>query len=334
MLNYKQILTYFSQIAYNHPQINSFGFGDITQITNDVETKKEPRYTRMYVVPGQVTLNQNHIHFNFAIIILDRVNEDQSNLSDVLSDTMETCKDIWTIFWQSYTEQQGFFSNFIIGDWSPEIHPFTERFETILAGNTLNISMSMPFDYNTCVIPIEFGYGFPQDQSFESYRVIIRDFQRFADLHYQIRSWGFGDHTQITNDVITKEEPLYPRMYITPQVTRFDPNHMHISYQVFMVDKLKTDNSNQAEILSDTLEIIKDLFTKMYLSEYEADWDATVDPYLEQWETSLCGWVLNVSITQKFDFNRCVLPELPFTSYTWEEMMVLWKDAGIDWDKV
>jgi hypothetical protein len=89
-INYKQILTYFSSIAYHNPQIKSFGFGDITQCTNDIVTKQEPQYQRMYVVPGQVTLNQNHIHYNFDVIIMDRVEDDLSNLEEIMSDTMET----------------------------------------------------------------------------------------------------------------------------------------------------------------------------------------------------------------------------------------------------
>jgi hypothetical protein len=333
-INYKQILTDLSSIAYHHPQISSFGFGDITQCTNDVTTKEEPKYSRMYIVPGQVTLNQNHIHYNFSIIVMDKVTTDLSNLSDVLSDTLETLKDIWTIFWQSYTAQQGDFSWTLVGDESPDIVPFTERFETVLAGWTMNLSLSHAFDYNTCVVPIEFGYGFPQDQSFESYRTIIQDFKRFAELHYQVNSFGFGDITQLTNDILTKEEPEYIRMYVVPDLVRVHTGHVHHTWKVIVCDKLNTDLKNQADIMNDTLEVIKDLFTKMYLSEYEADWDASVSPFLEEFETTLCGWTLFVSATQKFDYNRCVLPELPFTSYTWSELQELWKDAGIAWNKV
>jgi hypothetical protein len=67
MTNYYQILQDFKGIAYHHPQINSFGVGDITQITMDIETKQEPRYTKMYVVPGQTVLNQNVLTYHHAM---------------------------------------------------------------------------------------------------------------------------------------------------------------------------------------------------------------------------------------------------------------------------
>jgi hypothetical protein len=334
MLNYKQIVTELSSIAYHHPQIMSFGIGDLDQATMDVDSKTAPRYSRMYCIPGDTIFNQNHIHFNFSIIIMDIVNEDQSNLGDVLSDTLEICKDVWTIFWQSYTAEQGNFSYNLVGDWAPECIPFTERFDDVVAGFTMNLSLSMPFDFNACTPPVIDGFGFPQDQTFESYRVVNIDFEKFALLHKQINSYGFGNIDQITNDVLTNEEPLFPRMYCTPDTVSLNENHMHIAYKVVFADILNTDYTNQVEILSDTLEIVKDFYAKLYLSEYEAYVDAVVTPFLEEFETNLCGWTISLNIIQKFDYNRCVLPEYPFVRYTWEELQQLWKDVNVDWNRI
>ena len=332
MISYKQILADLSSIAYHHQQIKSFGFGDIEQCTNDIITKQEPQYVRMYVIPETVTFNQNVIRYSFAIIIMDKVEEDLSNLTDVMSDTIEIAKDVWTVFWQSYTQQYGDFSNYIVGDWVPELNPFTERFETILAGHTMHITLSAPFDYSECGLPIEFGFGFPVDESFESYRVVIDDFNRFALLHEQVNSFGFGDITQITNDIITKQEPKYIRMYVVPERTRFDVSHMHIGFKVIFCDKVEEDQSNQQDVMNDTLEVAKDFFSLLYLSEYEADWDPTLEPFLERFETILGGWTLNVNIIQKFDYNRCVLPVDPF-SYPWEQIAQMWQDIATPWNK-
>lgn len=335
MLNYKQLLTYFSQIAWNHEQINSFGFGDLKQLTNDIETKVEPLYTRMYVIPEAVEFNQNHIHYNFAILVYDKVEEDLSNLEEVLSDTLEIQKDIWTVFWQSYTNAQGDFSKIIVGDWEPDTHPFTERFETTLAGWTMHIKMSAPFDYNECVVPILSGYTFPQDQSFSSYFQILEDWKTFAVLHEQINSYGFGDIHQLTNDRYTKVEPLYPRIYFVPDRTRLNENHMHITWQVIVCDKIEEDYSNQQDVLSDCLEICKDFYSKAYLSDYEVEWDAVLEPWLEKTETILAGWSFTISVQQKFDYNRCVLPiESMADGITWEELNELWKNVAQQWVEI
>jgi hypothetical protein len=333
--NYKQLLTYFSQIAYNHEQINSFGFGDIKQCTNDIITKKEPKYTRMYVVPQNVEFNQNHIHYNFAIIIMDKVEDDLVNLDEVLSDTLEIAQDIWTVFWQSYTARNGDFSWIVVGDWEPDVNPFTERFDTVLAGWTLNIRMSAPFDYNSCDLPITPGFNFPQDQSFSSYYQIVQDWEAFANAHEQVRSWGFGDYTQLTMDVITKKEPEYPRIYFVPETTRFNPNHMHITWKVIVADKVEDDLSNQQDVLNDTLEICKDFYSKAYLSDYDVEWDASLEPWLENDDAVLAGWTFTISVQQKFDYNRCVLPiDNLAPGVTWDELAALWKKVDQQWSEV
>ena len=88
--------------------------------------------------------------------------------------------------------------------------------------------------------------------------------------------------------------------------------------------------------MSDTLEIIKDIFTVLYLSEYESVWGASVNPFLESYETLLGGWTLNLQITQGFDYNRCDLPELPFTTPNkkWYELAELWNEISKKWSKV
>jgi hypothetical protein len=283
----------------------------------------------MYIVPGDVIFNENHIHYQFAIIIMDKINNDLTNLNDVMSDTLEIQKDIWTILYQSYTAAQGNFSWDIIPEQSPDVIPFLERFETILGGWTMNLSVQIAFAYNSCDPPVDFGYGFPQDQTFESFRVVVKDYQTFADLHRQINSFGFGDIEQLTNDVITKQEPKYPRMYVLPESTHFHMGHIHIGWKIYFVDKLNNDISNLQDVLSDQLEIAKDLISKMYLSEYEADFDSVLNPFYEQTETILAGWVLNMHFTQKFDYNRCVLPETSFLrGLTWEQVAELWKDVA------
>lgn len=334
-INYKQILTYFSSIAFHHEQISSFGFGDLTQCTMDVETKQEPRYTRMYVVPEQVEFNENHLHYNFAVIIMDKVEDDLSNLSDVMSDTLDIIKDVWTVFYQSYTEQYGDFSDIIVGDWEPDVNPFTERFDATLGGWTMHIRMSAPFDYNTCVLPIEDEYIFPQDESFSAYKQILLDWQTFSDAHLQIRSWGFGDATQLTMDVITKQEPQYPRLYFIPNKTKLNQNYLQINWTVIVCDKVEDDLKNQPEVLSDCLEIAKDFYTKAYLSDYDVEWNAMLSPWLERSDAVLAGWTFDITVQQKFDYNRCVLPISSFgNGITWEELAQLWKLEAQKWEDV
>ena len=334
MTNYKQIIQDLSGMAYYHPQINSFGYGDITQITMDIDTKQEPVYTKMYVVPGSVRLDENRLLYDFSIIILDRINEDYSNQRDVMSDTLEISKDIFTIIYQSYTPEYGDFSLFYTPEWGPNVTPFLEAYETILGGWTMNITLEQPFDYNTCVLPIMSGFTLPLSVNLVNYKQVIEDLEDFANNHEQINSFGYGDLTQLTMDVITKKEPKYTRMYVIPGDTLLNQNELLYNFQIIVTDQLNSDYSNQRDVMNDTLEIMKDIMTTLYLSEYESVWPASVEPFLEEYETILTGWIMNIQLTQPFDYNRCDLPERPFVNKKWYELAELWNEISKDWKNV
>jgi hypothetical protein len=251
-----------------------------------------------------------------------------------MSDTLEIVKDVFTILYQSYTQQYGDFSLFYEPLWGPNCVPFLERFETILGGWTLNITLEQPFDYNTCVLPIS-GLTLPPSVNLVNYKLILQDFREIAEKHLQINSFGYGDITQLTMDVETKKEPKYTRMYVLPADTLLNQNELTYNFQIIIADRLEDDYSNQKDVLNDTLEICKDVFTVLYLSEYESIWGATCEPFLERYETTLCGWLLNITLTQPFDYNRCVLPELPFTPHQrWFELAELWNTINKDWEDV
>jgi hypothetical protein len=333
MTNYKQILQDLKGIAFYHPQINSFGIGDITQITQDIETKQEPRYTKMYVVPGTVTLNQNVLSYQLSIIILDKIEDDYSNQRDVMSDTLEIAKDIFTILYQSYTSQYGDFTLYYEPEWGPNVTPFLERYETILGGWTLNVTINQPFDYNNCVLPFS-GLSLPTSVNVVNYKQIIEDLEDIANTHEQVNSFGYGDLTQLTMDVQTKQEPEYTRLYVLPADTILDENQLTLNFTIIVADKLEDDYSNQRDVLSDTLEIIKDVYTVLYLSEYETEWGASVEPFLERFESVLAGWTMNITLTQPFDYNRCVLPEIDFTATKWSELAELWDEVNKKYNKI
>lgn len=334
MVNYKQIIQDLSGIAYYHNQINSFGFGDITQLTMDIETKQEPVYTKMYVIPGQTILAQNNLQYNFSIVICDLVNADLSNQEDVMSDTLEIIKDVWTILYQSYTAEEGDFSLDYAPLWNSGVQPFLERFETVLGGWTMNVTVQQPFDYDNCVLPVS-GLTLPDSVNLVNYKQILDDLKEIARAHEQINSYGYGDIEQLTNDIITHKEPEYIRMYIVPGSVTLAENELVYNFDIIISDILEDDYSNQRDVMNDTLEVCKDVFTLLYLSEYESEWNATCSPFLERFETVLAGWTLNIQITQPFDYNRCVLPERSFLpGLKWYQVAELWNKVSKQWKNV
>jgi len=335
MLNYKQILADISQICYHHEQIQSFGFGDIKQITNDLEVPTEPRYIRAYLLPGECLLQQNQITYKFSLVVMDKVESDLSNLKDVLSDTLDVCMDIWTVLYQSYTPQYGNFSWYINPDQNAEITSFSEKYETTVGGNTLNFSVIMPFDYNRCDTPVLANFQFPQYQAFKSLKLVLDKFEEFATLHEQIKSYGFGEIQQLTMDIITQQEPKYIRFYILMDNAKIHSGNLNVSFKIIICDRLEEDISNREDVLNDTMEIAKDFFAKLYLSDWEAQWNTSCEPFLEWYESNLAGWAISINFTEKMDYNRCVLPVSNFSpNLTWEEVNELWRKVNEEWKNI
>jgi hypothetical protein len=135
-------------------------------------------------------------------------------------------------------------------------------------------------------------------------------------------------------DIETEQEPEYTRMYVIPGDVILAQNELVYNFQIIVTDRLNEDYSNQRDVLSDTLEITKDIMTTLYLSEYESVWPSSVEPFLENYETILTGWIMNIQLTQPFDYNRCILPERPFVNKKWFELAELWNEISRDWDNV
>jgi len=195
------------------------------------------------------------------------------------------------------------------------------------------VTINEPFDYNSCVLPFS-GLTLPASVNLVDYKQIIEDLEDVANAHEQLNSFGFGDLTQITMDVLTKQEPKYSRMYVIPADTILDENQLTLNFTIIIADKLEDDYSNQRDVLSDTLEIIKDVYTILYLSEYETVWGASVEPFLERFESVLAGWTMNITLTQPFDYNRCILPEIDFTATKWSELAELWDEVNKKYNKI
>jgi hypothetical protein len=137
-------------------------------------------------------------------------------------------------------------------------------------------------------------------------------------------------------NVDTEKEPEYPRFYIVPGDTTLNQNEIIYNFNITIMNRLNDDYSNQRDVMNDTLEIIKDIFTKLYLSQYQSEWGASVSPFLEEYETILGGWTLNINITQPYSYNRCEIPIKPFVvkNQKWNELSELWNKISKNWKDV
>lgn len=133
------------------------------------------------------------------------------------------------------------------------------------------------------------------------FKSLIEDLREFANNHYQIHSFGFGDITQLTNQLTT-----YTGMYVVPTFSSFQESQITYNLSIVIADRVNVDLSNQIDVMSDTQMICRDVFS--YLNGMYIIAESSIVPFLERSENILGGWTLSIAIATPFDFNVCVLP--------------------------
>lgn len=155
-INFKTFYEDFKLLSDHHKQINSFGMGnleDLSYWTNlrDHEENTQfqsPYFPLLYVVPGDVTQDFEYMNYSFDIIVLDIIERDLANQTDVLSDTNQILDDIISQFRLSVTDSLGNFNRSYYLDTPVMCIPFLEKFSDLTGGWTgkLNIKVMTPLD--------------------------------------------------------------------------------------------------------------------------------------------------------------------------------------------
>ena len=71
------------------------------------------------------------------------------------------------------------------------------------------------------------------------------------------------------------------------------------------------DDSNEQEILSDTLQIALDIITLIKEEQHEGLYtkeDFDIEPFTERFDNALAGWVFTLPIEVTNDYQTCNIP--------------------------
>ena len=81
---------------------------------------------------------------------------------------------------------------------------------------------------------------------------------------------------------------------------------------LYFADRVSQDESNETEVLSDMQRVALGVYAqfKDYLESQNirlAD-ESEMSPFWENWDDGVCGWQIDVTISQFFDANSCAEP--------------------------
>ena len=162
--------------------------------------------------------------------------------------------------------------------------------------------------------------------SIVSLNQLVEWFESFADRHYFLKDFGFGE----PYDIGTTRQMEFPYMWLTLDDTSIIATGTNVksaipdySFRVFFMDKIniqenyldqngfQSDNSQQ--ILSDTIQYLQDLIT-----EIQQDWgqygvmmsaDVNFNPVIDETQDKSTG--VSASITLRTRQVNCVIPVSP-----------------------
>ena len=154
---YNNVVDTLKCIGEIHEQIKTVSCGDIFEMDLD----KMTLFPLMHINPVNVQANKQHLVLNFQIFVSDLVEPHLSNEQEVLSDTMEICLDLISLYKHSDTLNFDDTSNtgtrgrryWVESDYTLE--PFTERFENALTGWVFNLAITIEEIYSACDVPLK-----------------------------------------------------------------------------------------------------------------------------------------------------------------------------------
>jgi|TARA_R110000772_G_scaffold95135_1_gene193341 hypothetical protein len=111
-------------------------------------------------------------------------------------------------------------------------------------------------------------------------------------------------------------ETTYPLLHIGTQTAGYTKNELTYSFQFIVMDLVSKDESNEEDVLSDMLQVIGDIISKLKNSDYDTNYEEfrhdiriqdsiSCEPFTERFDNEVTGWTANVSITVNFNASAC-----------------------------
>lgn len=142
----------------------------------------------------------------------------------------------------------------------------------------------------------------------KSLNQIIAELEAFANVHYQIHTFGHGDVWEIAPN---SSEIVYPVLWFVPQGATTGLREVTNNFTVLCMDLVRSGEENETEVLSDTLQIILDVvsyYRQQHGEAYIVEFGSNIQPFTERDPDMLSGHSITVSIRQPFNYSECAIP--------------------------
>jgi hypothetical protein len=131
--------------------------------------------------------------------------------------------------------------------------------------------------------------------------------QTIVTNHFQLKGFLFGD----PSDIGASGPVDYPFLLADCLPSNMSTKSINLSIQLMVMDIVKKDLSNENEVLSDTLQMLEDVYIKLRdinQSNYILSDSASMSPFTDSQGDEVAGWTATVTLQIPSSYNSCEIP--------------------------
>ena len=141
-----------------------------------------------------------------------------------------------------------------------------------------------------------------------SLQAIIDHIELFYNNHLQVKKVGSDFKEQLYNFATSNEK--YPIVFVVPVSVNPTENTSEFNFDIYCFDIIQKDRANIITILSDTQQILNDLYI-YYMDSTDYSFDVIGLPSFQALNNDLldyaAGYVMNITLTVN-DWTDCAVP--------------------------
>lgn len=141
-----------------------------------------------------------------------------------------------------------------------------------------------------------------------TFNQLLKKFEDLADEHLQIKRFGDGPIEDV--NTFSPSSGEFPVLWVVPQAARLGTNTLVYTMRILVFDINETDDSFRNEILSDTLQILNDIYQQFKDSDdnYEVNAELIATPFNQRFVDYCTGWFADIEITTDINNSLCIIP--------------------------
>lgn len=137
---------------------------------------------------------------------------------------------------------------------------------------------------------------------------IVKYFETISNEHDFIKGFGSGFSDDV--EINLEKNENYQFLGIIPRQVAPKEQTNEITVGMFVCDLVKTDQRNEAEVLSDTLQTFNDIL-KIFRNEdlnISLKGEPTIEPFKEKYSDNVAGWMGDIVLEVNYASNYCDIP--------------------------